>query len=77
MTTSASVSQIVTRVAPTFLRFGSFEIFKPKDERTGRAGPSAGNDALRVTMLEYAVQRFFPEAAKAGAEGSEARYLAM
>lgn len=74
---TASASQIVTRVAPTFLRFGSFEIFKPRDERTGRAGPSAGNDALRVTMLEYAVQRFFPEAAKAGTEGSKARYLAM
>lgn len=69
--------KIVTRLAPTFLRFGSFEIFKPRDPRTGRDGPSAGNDALRLQMLEYAVRRFFPEAAAAGAEGSKARYLAM
>ncbi|CAN0424981.1 unnamed protein product [Ascophyllum nodosum] len=70
-------ASIVTRVAPTFLRFGSFEIFKPRDERTGRSGPSVGNDALRVQMLEYAVRRFFPDAAAAGPEGSKARYLAM
>lgn len=69
--------QIVTRVAPTFLRFGSFEIFKARDPRTGRTGPSVGNDALRVQMLEYAVRRFFPAAAAAGPEGSKARYLAM
>lgn len=33
---------MVTRLAPTFLRFGSFEIFKPTDTVTNRAGPSAG-----------------------------------
>lgn len=71
------VGQIVTRLAPTFLRFGSFEIFKATDDRTGRAGPSVGNDALRLQMLEYAVSRFFPMAAAAGPEGSKARYLAM
>eukprot|EP00903_Cladosiphon_okamuranus_P008307 g7991.t1 len=70
-------ASIVTRLAPTFLRFGSFEIFKPRDARTGRDGPSAGNDALRLQMLEYAVRRFFPDAAAAGPEGSKARYLGM
>ncbi|CAM9648022.1 unnamed protein product [Laminaria digitata] len=70
-------ASIVTRLAPTFLRFGSFEIFKTRDERTGRAGPSVGNDALRLQMLEYAVSRFFPMAAAAGPEGSKARYLSM
>lgn len=30
---------IIMRLAPTFLRFGSFEIFKPTDKFTGRAGP--------------------------------------
>ncbi|CAN0540461.1 unnamed protein product, partial [Ectocarpus sp. 8 AP-2014] len=58
-------ASIVTRLAPTFLRFGSFEIFKPRDPRTGRDGPSAGNDALRLQMLEYAIGRFFPGAAAA------------
>ncbi|CAN0250511.1 unnamed protein product, partial [Hapterophycus canaliculatus] len=70
-------ASIVTRLAPTFLRFGSFEIFKPRDPRTGRDGPSAGNDALRLQMLEYAVRHFFPAAAAAGPEKSTARYLAM
>ncbi|CAB1104690.1 unnamed protein product [Ectocarpus sp. CCAP 1310/34] len=70
-------ASIVTRLAPTFLRFGSFEIFKPRDPRTGRDGPSAGNDALRLQMLEYAIGRFFPGAAAAGPKGSKARYLAM
>ena len=31
---------VVMRVAPTFLRFGSFEIFKPTDELSGMTGPS-------------------------------------
>jgi serine/tyrosine/threonine adenylyltransferase len=26
---------VVSRIAPTFLRFGSFEIFKPTDSATG------------------------------------------
>jgi uncharacterized protein YdiU (UPF0061 family) len=26
---------VITRIAPTFLRFGSFEIFKPTDLTTG------------------------------------------
>jgi len=42
---------VVTRVAPTFLRFGSFEIFKQSDPFTGRAGPSAG---LEPDMLPKA-----------------------
>ena len=29
-------ASIVLRIAPTFLRFGSFEIFKAKDRLTGR-----------------------------------------
>ena len=31
---------VVMRVAPTFMRFGSFEIFKPRDPYTARQGPS-------------------------------------
>lgn len=37
---------MVLRLAPTFIRFGSFEIFKNTDAITGRAGPSAGNTQL-------------------------------
>ncbi|CAM9848078.1 unnamed protein product, partial [Phaeothamnion confervicola] len=61
---------VVSRVAQTFLRFGSFEIFKPRDPGAigGRAGPSAGNEALRRTMLDYVVRNFYPEAATRAAE---------
>ena len=34
---------VISRAARTFFRFGSFEICKPTDEKTGRAGPSAGD----------------------------------
>ena len=33
---------VVMRVAPTFFRFGSFEIFLPTQASTGRKGPSNG-----------------------------------
>jgi serine/tyrosine/threonine adenylyltransferase len=33
---------VVMRVAPTFMRFGSFEIFLPFNQATGRTGPSFG-----------------------------------
>nr|XP_061813304.1 protein adenylyltransferase SelO-1, mitochondrial-like isoform X1 [Nerophis lumbriciformis] len=52
---------VVLRIAPTFLRFGSFEIFKQADEFSGRQGPSYGRDELRVQMLEYVIGMFYPE----------------
>ena len=33
---------VVLRVAPTFMRFGSFEIFLARDPYTHRQGPSFG-----------------------------------
>lgn len=33
---------VVMRVAPTFIRFGSFEIFLPKNQATSMVGPSFG-----------------------------------
>lgn len=44
-----------------FCRFGSFEIFKPPDEYTGRAGPSVGRNDIRVQMLDYVISSFYPE----------------
>ncbi|KAM9311726.1 protein adenylyltransferase SelO, mitochondrial [Gastrophryne carolinensis] len=52
---------IVLRVAPTFLRFGSFEIFKPMDDYTGREGPSVNRNDIRIQMLDYVVGTFYPE----------------
>uniref|UniRef100_H3BB85 Selenoprotein O n=2 Tax=Latimeria chalumnae TaxID=7897 RepID=H3BB85_LATCH len=52
---------IVLRIAPTFIRFGSFEIFKPMDEFTGRQGPSVNRNDIRVEMLDYVIGTFYPE----------------
>ncbi|MEQ2209920.1 Protein adenylyltransferase SelO-1, mitochondrial [Xenoophorus captivus] len=52
---------VVLRIAPTFLRFGSFEIFKPADEFTGRQGPSYGREEIRGQMLDYVIEMFYPE----------------
>lgn len=42
-------------------RFGSFEIFKRADENTGRHGPSYGRDEIRVQMMDYVIEMFYPE----------------
>ncbi|GLI65597.1 hypothetical protein VaNZ11_009173 [Volvox africanus] len=52
---------IITRIAPTFLRFGSFEIFKPVDSFTGRRGSSAGFETTMLpTLLHHTIRTYFP-----------------
>lgn len=47
---------VVMRVAPTFMRFGSFEVFLPKSEATKRNGPSNGlKDTMLQPMLDYLI----------------------
>lgn len=58
-------------------RFGSFEIFKPADESTGRAGPSVGRNDIRVQMLDYVVGTFYPEIQAAHAGDSVQRNAAF
>ena len=54
------------RVAPTFFRFGSFEIFLPQDRFTGRSGPSHGlKDEMLAPMVNYLVENFYPRIAEA------------
>lgn len=43
---------VITRLAPTFIRFGSFEIFKPRDEQTGKC-------MARYRLRYYAELVFF------------------
>lgn len=51
---------IITRIAPTFLRFGSFQICLPEDSTTGRAGPSTGQDnELLVPLLDHVIQEHY------------------
>uniref|UniRef100_A0A8C7IBG5 Selenoprotein O n=1 Tax=Oncorhynchus kisutch TaxID=8019 RepID=A0A8C7IBG5_ONCKI len=44
---------VALRIAPTFIRFGSFEIFKVADENTSWQGPSYGHDEIRGQMMDY------------------------
>ena len=53
---------VVLRVAPTFMRFGSFEIFLKRDPQTQRQGPSYGLEAeMMPAMLDYVIDNFYPE----------------
>jgi len=54
---------VITRLAETFLRFGSFEIAKLPDQKTGRAGPSAGNNELVTQLLDFTIDAYYPELA--------------
>lgn len=52
---------VVLRLAPTFFRFGSFELFKERDSRSGRAGPSVGmKEAMMPQMLEFVIKNYYP-----------------
>jgi len=55
---------IVSRIAPNFFRFGSFEIFKPimeGESSAARTGPSNGNEMLKKKLLEHALLYFLEE----------------
>jgi uncharacterized protein YdiU (UPF0061 family) len=41
-------------------RFGSFEIVKPSDPDTHRAGPSAGREDVLRKLLDYTIATFYP-----------------
>ncbi|XP_022088575.1 selenoprotein O-like isoform X2 [Acanthaster planci] len=68
---------LVLRIAPTFFRFGSFEIFKPVDRMTGRGGPSVGRKDVLEQMLEYVIKTFFPEIYEQQKDNAQERYLAF
>lgn len=55
---------VVVRIARSFLRFGSFEIFKDTDPLTDRAGPSAhlpNKSELMRQLLDFTIRHHFPE----------------
>ena len=52
---------VISRLAPTFIRFGSFEIFKPLDQMTGRRGPSVGRKDILTKLTNYVIETFYPE----------------
>eukprot|EP01064_Diplonema_japonicum_P008966 TRINITY_DN16434_c0_g1_i2.p1 TRINITY_DN16434_c0_g1~~TRINITY_DN16434_c0_g1_i2.p1 ORF type:complete len:622 (+),score=128.31 TRINITY_DN16434_c0_g1_i2:1228-3093(+) len=50
---------VITRIAPTFLRFGSFEICKKRDPETMKAGPSVEQPEILSKLIEFARESFF------------------
>lgn len=64
---------IVSRIASNFFRFGSFEIFKRADadgDHGSRAGPSAGNEALKEQLLQH-ILLYYPEITNTSYDPSE------
>ena len=57
---------VIVRAAQTFLRFGSFEIFRGRDEHTGREGPSHGLEEKMLPLMLDFVSTYFPEISLAG-----------
>uniref|UniRef100_UPI0037E8CEDE selenoprotein O2 n=1 Tax=Semicossyphus pulcher TaxID=241346 RepID=UPI0037E8CEDE len=50
----------VLRLAPSFIRFGSFEIFLGRDDFSGMQGPSARRHDIRAQLLDYVIETFYP-----------------
>lgn len=70
-------ASLVLRIAPTFLRFGSFEIFKASDPLTGYQGPSPGNIGILHKLLDYTINNFFPQITTQEFQNCEDCYLAF
>ena len=52
---------VVMRIAPSFFRFGSFEIFKERDRYSGEIGPSHGKKGeMMPLMLEFLFKNYYP-----------------
>ena len=60
-------ASVVSRIAPTFLRFGSFEIFKTRDPYTGRVGPSVGRLDLLHQLVDFTIEMYYPEVGRCNA----------
>lgn len=52
---------LVTRIAPSFIRFGSFQICKGPDRTTGRDGPSAGRTEVLQSLANHVINTYYPE----------------
>ena len=55
-------ASVITRIAQTFIRFGSFEVCKRRDPRTGASGPCVGKPQVIRQLMDYVSSGFFGEA---------------
>lgn len=51
---------VVARTAPTFIRFGSFEICKPEDDTSDRHGPSVDEPEILTTLFDFVARTYYP-----------------
>lgn len=52
---------VVMRLSPSFLRFGTFELFKESDPYSGREGPCiAQASTMKPQMLDFIISNFYP-----------------
>lgn len=74
-------ASVVLRMAPSFVRFGSFEICKTVDRsNTGEPGPSAGQYEIVRKLAEHVIRHHFPAAASCSTSADRldsASYLAF
>lgn len=68
---------VILRLAPTFLRFGSFEIILSTSPESGRRGPSDGRKDMTEALLQYAIPQFFPAIVHSHPDSLEDQALAM
>jgi uncharacterized protein YdiU (UPF0061 family) len=66
---------IITRLAESFIRFGSLEIAKDTDPMTGRGGPSEGNTQIVKQIVDYVIESYYSEIWKQSND-LESMYLA-
>lgn len=62
---------VISRIAQSFIRFGSFEIFKPIDQNSYRSGPSVGRHDILINMMDYVVKSLFSSIDSLNIEQSE------
>ncbi|ESO12908.1 hypothetical protein HELRODRAFT_105607 [Helobdella robusta] len=52
---------VVCRLAPSFIRFGSFEICKGADRVTNNYGPSVAHSYILNHLADYVIETFYPQ----------------
>lgn len=65
-------------MAPSFVRFGSFEICKTADRsNTGQPGPSAGQNEVVKKLTDYVIRQHFPRCIASGCDLDSSAYVAF
>ena len=76
-------ASVITRLAPSFIRFGSFEVCKTRDPRTGASGPCVGKVEVLERLMDYVAHSFYADLEGVGShppttrEAREARDVAV